>query len=404
VLRSFRVANHKSIKDEQELVLLPAYDKARSVVPVTAIFGANASGKSNLLDALRWFRSAVRGSFGWEPGAEIPREPFRLDPDFLAAPSTFAVDLLLDGVSYTYGCELDDRSVRQEWLYSYPQHRKRVIFEREGRSWRFGTGVGKPQLLILSRLTRENALFLTVAARGESPALMPVYRWFQQALGFEATSDTGPDPYDVADLSGAHRDLLVRLLRLADLGIADVRAEWVSSGTPSNDPFAAPARPELRFMHGPQGVPLRMADQSRGTRTWLSVLVPSLVALEDGGVLCVDEIDSSLHPRLTARLIELFRDPEANPAGAQLIFTTHDATLLGTSFGEEILRRDEIWFVEKRDGASSLYPLTDFHPRQGENRERRYLGGSYGAVPAVFSDSFVEGLKEARSEQARVSP
>src|SRR5262249_41837759 len=119
--------------------------------------------------------------------------------------------------------------------------------------------------------------------------------------------------------------------------------------------------------------------------------VAALTMLEQGSTLCVDEIDSSLHPRLTARLIELFRSGETNPAGAQLIFTTHDATLLGTSFGQDVLSRDEVWFVEKDThghGAGKLSPLTDFPPRREEHTERRYLGGSYGAIPDVSEYDF----------------
>src|SRR5262249_6732845 len=133
--------------------------------------------------------------------------------------------------------------------------------------------------------------------------------------------------------------------------------------------------------------------QSDGTLNWLSFLEAALTALDQGSLLCIDEIDASLHPRLTPRLIELFRSPETNNAGAQLVFTTHDATLLGTSFGEDILSRDEIWFVQKgADGATGLYPLTDFHPRKDENTERRYLGGSYGAVPSVSEYEFRRAL------------
>jgi AAA15 family ATPase/GTPase len=123
-----------------------------------------------------------------------------------------------------------------------------------------------------------------------------------------------------------------------------------------------------------------------------------LSALDEGALLVVDEVDSSLHPRLTAHLVELFRDKQINGRTAQLFFSTHDATLLGTNLGEEVLRRDEIWFVEKRDGASALYPLSDFHPRKEENRERRYLAGSYGAVPAIFTDSLVESVLATRTE------
>jgi hypothetical protein len=141
---------------------------------------------------------------------------------------------------------------------------------------------------------------------------------------------------------------------------------------------------------------MTIEEQSAGTVAYIDLVAHALNALARGGVLLVDEMDMSLHPRLIARLIELFRDPKANPRTSQLIFNTHDATLLGTSFGKEILRRDEIWFVDKKGGATALYPLTDFHPRQEDNREKRYLGGSYGGVPAVFSDSLVESLIESR--------
>lgn len=155
----------------------------------------------------------------------------------------------------------------------------------------------------------------------------------------------------------------------------------------------------LLFRHGRHGQILGLGDQSEGTIAWMRLLVDALEALEMGSLLIIDEIDTSLHPRLTARLVELFQDMRTNPRSAQLVFATHDASLLGTSFGREVLARDQIWFVEKdADGATALFPLTDFHPRKGENTERRYLGGSYGAVPAVFSDSLVDGYLAARRE------
>jgi AAA15 family ATPase/GTPase len=110
-------------------------------------------------------------------------------------------------------------------------------------------------------------------------------------------------------------------------------------------------------------------------------------------VLVIDEIDASFHPLLTARLIALFRDSSANPQGAQLIFSTHDASLLSPVLGEEVLRRDEVWFVQKDSaGGTELYPLSDFHPRKGENTERRYLGGSYGAAPVLFAENFTDAV------------
>ncbi len=192
----------------------------------------------------------------------------------------------------------------------------------------------------------------------------------------------------------AHPDF-ADLLRLADLGINSVEVrKWQSDNELLRE------RRELVFRHGPGDVALDLTDQSDGTLAWIEILVAAMSAIDDGALLATDEIDASLHPRLIARLIELFRSPDTNPRGAQLLFTTHDAALLGTSLGAELLKRDEIWFIEKQDGASRLYPLSDFHPRSGENRERRYLAGSYGAVPAIFEDSLVDAVRANRAERA----
>src|SRR5262249_25289734 len=137
----------------------------------------------------------------------------------------------------------------------------------------------------------------------------------------------------------------------------------------------------LRFIHGESETLLHLNDLSNGTRAWMVLIDHLLDVLKDGTVLVVDEVDTSLHTRLAARLIEMFKNPETNPQNAQLIFATQDATLLGRDLGEDILPRDTVWFVKKdRAGMTTLYALSDFKPRKDENTERRYLSGSYGAV------------------------
>jgi hypothetical protein len=129
----------------------------------------------------------------------------------------------------------------------------------------------------------------------------------------------------------------------------------------------------------------REAQESKGTIAFLSLLAPILRALDDGGIVCVDELDHSLHPLLAIELIRLFSETKRNPKGAQLIFNTHDTNLLSA----DVLRRDQIWFTEKaRDGASQLYPLTDFKARREENLENGYLQGRYGAIPYLNPDTF----------------
>jgi uncharacterized protein len=285
-------------------------------------------------------------------------------------------------------------------------------------------------------------LFLSVAAHANQQEFLPVYDWFRNGLGvpFDGRSNSWMRKL-VRRLrkSEAEKRTVIELLRLVDLGILDVVVtesssaplviRWEDFGDSMREEFlraterlvespavfefkthrvSEPGSPEavepekrmtLLFRQGRHGQLLELGDQSEGTIAWMRLLVDALEALEMGSLLIIDEIDTSLHPRLTARLIELFQDARTNPRSAQLVFATHDVSLLGTSFGRDVLARDQIWFVEKdADGATTLFPLTDFHPRKEENTERRYLGGSYGAVPAVFSDSLVDGYLAGRRE------
>jgi predicted ATPase len=448
MLLSFRVGNHRSLREEQQLNLIPVYEADRpeggewEAVPVAAIFGANAAGKSNVVDALRFMARMVRHSHqDAEPGSGIVRKPFALDPKGPGSPSWYVVDLLLDRVRYTYGFSIDDNAVLEEWLYAYPHARKRKMFERSAEGITFGDSVPKKELELVESITEANALFLTVAARSRQESVQAVYQWFSRAMSFRSG---GPD-LEAGDaptrlLSDAERaPSVVALLQAADLGIegagvedeqearerqrreliavaaelreitlppgiVDMAAEVAQRAreiadtstlrlTPWQSTYDVPRRIWIE-QRGRKGTTrLSLADQSQGTIALLRYSAPVLEALERGGVLVIDEVDSSLHPKLTAHLISLFQEPKTNPGGAQLLLTTHDASLLGHIGGKEILKRDQIWFVEKNEyGETTLFPLSDFKPRQHENRERRYLGGSYGAVPFLSDERFEEAV------------
>jgi hypothetical protein len=366
----------------------------------------------------------------------VPRSPFRLGGDGQSSPSTYVIELVLDGVRHVYGFVVDDVSIREEWLYAYPKARRRVLFEREEMTFDLGESLGgtRAKTDVLSELTRPNALFLSLAAQVGIKDLVPVYDWFVSGgIQWSDPDERTSTPSGRLSLVQALQDTstdqhrFLSLLQAADVGIDEIVIQeealdlpdvfpWVDRAPVSGNPgflvrritrenskselearFArllAQARSTIKFRHGESEL-FDLADESAGTRSWLSLLPQVLGALDQGGLLVIDEIDSSLHPNLTAMLIRQFQSAETNPHGAQLLFTTHDATLLGTSFGEEVLARDQIWFVEKdADGASRLYPLTDFHPRTGENRERRYLGGSYGGVPVI-------GIPDPKRERDR---
>jgi hypothetical protein len=407
VLLAFRVANHRSIHEEQQLLLTPVYDGDRlpstewEAMPVAAIFGANAAGKSNIVGALTFMSRMVDSS--WReaiPDGGVRRAPFRLDPDAARESSWYAVDLLLDGVRHTYGFSVDDERVLDEWLHSYPKGQRRVVFERFGDEVSFGETSHQRELGLVRTITEPNVLLLSVAARSRQEEVRPVFDWFTRGVRFlGASGSTRHRPHvpHCHAFAGLFEDPsraanVIELLRAADLGIVNAGVERAETHNGEGESRPVPrVWIEHRGRTGATRMPL--ADESQGTQALFSYAAPVLETLRTGGLLVVDEIDASLHPGLTARLIGLFQRAESNPLGAQLLLTTHDASLLGRSGGEDILKRDQVWFVEKNEhGETRLFPLSEFKPRQDENRERRYLGGSYGAVPFLSDERFVAAV------------
>lgn len=414
MLLRFRTANHRSLRDEVELSLVSQPRKGASkpgaalpeTVRVAGIYGANASGKSNVLDAVGFLAKAVRDSFAaWSPTGGVPRTPFLLDATSRLTPSLYEIDFLLQDIRHTYGFEVDDQSVRTEWLYSYPTgSRKRILYEREAGKFRFGRTLGGPNSVIAG-LVRPNSLFLSVAAANSHPLLTEVFRWveyLEQPGGF----GHGDSNRTLAALSAryaAHESQVDSWIRVADLGIGRVRFEADDEFPETDAGEAALAhlrKGKIAFTHvasDGSSVDLGFEDESAGTRVWLALAAYVISGITLGSLIMVDEVDSSLHPKLSAALIQMFKDPSINKNGAQLVFTSHDVSLLGSLIDEGILDRDEVWFTEKdRAGATTLFPLTDFQPRRGENFERAYLQGRYGAVPFVDIDE-LRGLFSDRA-------
>ncbi|GII74013.1 hypothetical protein Sme01_64890 [Sphaerisporangium melleum] len=411
MLLSFRVANHRSLRGEQQLLLTPSYTAdgppgaGWEAVPVIGIFGPNASGKSNVLDAMLYMRNLVQGSLREsEPDAGIRRHPFAADAAAHDEPSTYVVDLLLGGVQYTYGLSVNDAQVVEEWMYSYPHKVKRTVFHRKLDEYSYGEH-SPHSMRQVGDITASNVLYLSVAARSKQMVVRPVYDWFAGLLDRSLAAGRFSDD---AAMTGAvdrrgYLERLTRLLRAADTGIESAElveetpAEFAkrSGNVKSADGYRGMPRKYLVFRHRGEGstFSLRLHDQSLGTRALYEIGIPVFRALDRGVPLIVDELDSSLHPYLSAQLIRLFSDPATNPRGAQLVFTSHDATLLGRIQGEEVLHRDHIWFTEKNEyGETELFPLSEFKPRRDENRARRYLAGRYGAVPIVTDDLFAAAL------------
>ncbi|MEU4348571.1 ATP-binding protein [Streptomyces sp. NPDC023838] len=414
VLLRFRVANHRSIRDECELSLIAAeaadgpardvgvryQDKSLWAMPVVGVFGANASGKTNLLSALRDMRSAVRSSFAdWAKNPEVPRQPFKLDPACAEETSLFEVELTLgrSPVRYTYGFELSNERVEAEWLHAYPNGEREIWFDREadrpdeeGGEYVFeGKGfTGRRDQLV--EVTRPNALFLSTGATLNDPQLSALHRWFLDNLWLVTPgADIGARTTWTQELlakptpKSDYRERIVELLALADLGLTGIDIHPETGDIRLRHRAADGGEVHLDFL----------SEESFGTHAWFAFLGPMLTVLDKGATLLVDELDSSLHPTLAAEVVRLFQDPRSNPRNAQLIFTTHDATLLGSAVLDRPLGHDQVWIAAKNKfGASELYPLLAAHPGEGEDLERGYLRGRFGGVPRVSAGEIARAV------------
>lgn len=393
-----------TFSDHAEIVRHPS-GCDEGVLPVAAIYGANASGKTNVILAIRFMRSAIINSHArWEPDNLIGLEPFAGESE---SPSKFAADFLLDGIRYQYGFSLRPEAVLEEWMYSYPLGKKQTWFARKrNKLISFSTKLHGDNRTI-ERLTRPNSLFLSAAAQNNHEMLSPIYSWFSRSLSFViGERSTTRSPAQALSRDANLKKQLAKLLSLADLGIAELSIREVevpervkgfltkleSLMTEINDGKPLDLREqrrEIQLLHriGDSTIPFQEDQESKGTIAFLCLLDPVIRALTAGGVVCVDELDDSLHPLLAIEVIRQFSDVRSNPGFAQLIFNTHDTNILSAS----VLRRDQIWFTEKQqEGTSQLYPLTDFKPRLQENLENGYLQGRYGAIPFLNPESFLK--------------
>lgn len=436
VLVAFRAENARSFRDHLDLSLLATSMAEEefvrpvpwreggspiAVLPVAGAFGANGSGKSNVLKVMHDMRTLVLRSFrqGDPEGGIDDRRPFLLDHRARTEPTRFEIDLVLDGIRYEYGFVVDDDRVIEEFAYWYPKGRTAVLFERSGDHVELGS-VERAKGRAVLELLRPNALFLSTAASANHPRLLPLYQWFGRNLVLaEADSRPFRQAMTTEMLSEPDsRAQVLALLHAADLGVTDARKHDLDpvmqdrlrravrilnglEGEPETD--EGPTFEELGVVLSHQGtdgdVPLDPFDESLGTRVWFGLIGPVVKALQAGSVFLADELDASLHPALVSELIRLFQDPETNPRRAQLVFNSHDASLLGDAVTDRLLGRDQIWFVEKRnDGSSHLYPLVDLNPRKQESVGKRYLAGRYGATPILSPQEFAAAADLITSE------
>lgn len=380
MLIRFEVSNFRSIAAPVELSMV-AVDRERpaardqpllgeSLLPVAAVYGPNASGKSNVVAALGWLRDGVAHSLrNWEQ--DIPTEPFA----FGSWPSRsveFTYEAVVDGVRFEYLLEIDGSRVGYEALFHYPEKKRRRIFERMGKELKLQRGLGA--LSGTRELLTDRTLALSVARRFDEPVVTGFATELSRIAvqGLHLNPKTWHTPTAAWFEADRERGLALAMLKLADLGIDEVVFD-----------YPEPDFRRIWLVHNTTAgsAPLNIVEESAGTRAWFRMIGPVLTALRQGSLLVCDELDASLHPTLSAQLIELFHDPVTNPRGAQLVFTSHDTSLLNH------LNRDEVWLTEKNpDGSTRLGALADFageRVRKSQNLENAYLHGRFGALPQL---------------------
>lgn len=416
MLVEFSATNFRSISEVQTLTLVAGpgkehlgqntFDPGLNAFPrllrSAVIYGANAAGKTNLLRALQFMQQLVTTSATFQEATRVAHSPFRLSSKAAASPSEFEVVFVDEGVRYEYGFSVDAERVHEEWLIAYPHDRPQNWFERtfdakkKSYEWQFSAKLkGSPR--VWRDATRANALFLSTATQLNSEQLRPVFQWFQKKLvviiAAGASQLNVGLTYQLLEQPDGKQKVL-KFVKAADLGIDNLSLQRVPltpvasiAGNVVREPESGSQIPTLmrvtsyhKATDSEQRVAMDLGDESSGTQALLNSAGAWLNVLKNGEIILYDELDTSLHPLMTRFLIGLFHDKSTNPKNAQLVFTTHDTSLLDS----EIFRRDQVWFIEKdKKGGSRLYPLSDFSPRKDEKLERGYLRGRYGALPFI---------------------
>ncbi|MBN9643191.1 ATP-binding protein [Corynebacterium sp. CCM 8862] len=392
--------------------------------PITGIFGANASGKSALLDAILYMFSAIRFSATvWQDGKGVYRAPFALDGTAETSSSFYEIDFVFANHRFCYGFEVDRKGIAREWLKDIPTTRWRTLFhrDREQETFKFHSTVKSTSEVTDRELVLSRALLLK---RGKS-VLGAVARELVEAFDCVLVTDS----YRAHRVAGIIEDLvennmtfgdLQMLLEIADIGVEGITVEQSDvpeevrrllrildrelggSATPSDtldedtpgggtgidtdEKHREQVARRLMLTHRgsvKQCPPFRIEQESDGTIAWLALSVPVLEALRSGGLVIVDEIDASIHPHLLELVLGAFADPEINRKHAQLIFSTHESFVL-SPMCEVKLQPEQVWFTDKAvDGATELTCLADFPRHPDANVARRYLAGRYGGTPRL---------------------
>ncbi|WP_445310084.1 AAA family ATPase [Microcoleus vaginatus] len=412
MLIGFSVGNYKSFKEtvtlsmvassiteeEKELDennVFPINDKL-SLLKSAAIYGANASGKSNLIAAInfmKWF--VLNSSKETQVSDAIDIEAFRLSTETEKEPSFFEIVFLLEYKTFRYGFEVNAREVVSEWLFQADDTEEKMLFERDFDNYNILDDF--PEGKNISDKTRSNALFLSVVAQFNGKISGKILLWFSKNL--QLISGLQDTQYREETLESfendRHRHDIIEFIKKLDLGIADIQIKkYISQKTAMFGIYEVGVKTVHRkYDADGKQTAIELFDiethESEGTNKLFALAGLLLDTLRTGKILLIDELDARLHPLITRELICLFNSNETNPHNAQLIFTTHDTNLLSS----KTFRKDQIWFTEKDNkGATDLYSLVEYKVGKNASFERDYIMGKYGAIP--FIGNFKELIGE----------
>ena len=405
MILEFSVKNFLSFKEKVTFSMIANSNKelndnyveigGNKVLKSAAIYGANASGKSNLFKILTLVVLMLRSSNSVDINAKLPLIPFKLDKGSVNKPSEFEIKFILDETRYVYGFIADKDKIYDEYLYYYPNGRETKIFDRTNINEYSYTQKDEKILREIETKNAQNKFFLATATNWNFDKTKAAYNFLTNGIGtcnnLEILKNMAYKMYETNP--DYLKDFAIDFLQKADFNIEDYQIsqidvpgefltaipEFITKTLPDN-----PKAYQVLFKHKNSDNYLSIDEESLGTQM-IFAFIPFLAdSLKNKKVLIIDELDKSLHPFLVQYIVEIFNDAEINKNGSQLIFNTHDTNLLDLN----ILRRDQIWFTEKNSetGESDLYSLSDFSVRKQENVEKGYMLGRYGAVPFIKND------------------
>ncbi len=414
MLISFSVGNFRSIgkevmlsmestgiKGKEEENIISDSCNRKGILKSTVIYGANASGKTNLLRAFLFMSNFVINSGkDKQKGENTGVEAFLLDASLEEEPTYFEIIFIYDNIKYRYGFELDEYKVHSEWLYYVPDKREAMLFIRDNDKLKvskaFSEGTAwKKSTHNLGLKIKENGLFVSVLAQmfsGEKEIISEkIIKWFKN---LQVINSLGSSSLLGEALTLLKDNLFVEdinnLIKYADFSIKAITHEIKSVETNKNNIGDFSIKAKVQTHHNYQGKDgARLLDmfnhESEGTKKYFGLAGVLCDILKNGKILVIDELEAHLHPLLTKKIIELFHS-KTNAKNAQLIFVTHDTNLLS----KDIFRRDQIWFMEKDEQEiSKLYSLAEFKSnvkngvRSTSDFSKNYIDGRYGAIPIL---------------------